>query len=408
MALKSSIRCAAPYSLPLNANPSKVKSLKRRNIVFFIPSFTYGGTELHSLEIAHLCQKNGHRVVFAAFSRKRDLISDLESKGIDWFFIPELQMGQRMGLRFFIKAVLFGLKLRWQYRPDLIITATSHCNFLGGLVWKIAGAKSHWWHQWGIAPIDTPGNKEKLAVLWTPEFIANSQTVADFWSNRHLEVAPKITVIKNPLHRQSNMNRMSSEWDFHRFFQEQQGFDLKMVMTANFFSEKDHLTVIRALYALKKAYPEKKFLLVLPGIPPGQSLKVSEAKALAFDLGLYHEIIFPGALGGIHELLAYMDVGILSTLSEGMSNAAIEYLLAGLRVALTRVPANVELMAGLDDQVFFDVGDVQGLTHILERYLLQAPDPAWAEKVSDEVNKTFSGERFTQAYQQRLETIFRD
>ncbi len=382
--------------------------MKPKNIIFFIPSFTYGGTELHSLEIASLCQKRGYKVVFGAFSRKRDLVADLEKKGIEWFFIPDLQMGQRMSIRFIFKAFLFGLRLRWKYHPDLIITATSHCNFLGGLIWKVAGAKTHWWHQWGIAPIDAPGNKEKLAVRWTPEFIANSKTVANFWANRHPEVAQNISVINNPLHRQSNRNRMSTEWDFHAFFAQNHHFDLKMVMTANFFSEKDHLTVLRALHNLKLKYPDKRFLLILPGIPPGLSLKVSEAKALAFDLGLYHEVIFPGALGGIRELLSYMDVGILSTLSEGMSNSAIEYLLSGLRVALTRIPANIELMNGMDDRVFFEVGDVDGLTQILENYLLNPPKPEWAGQVSEAVKKTFSTESFDSAYNQKLNQLFQD
>ena len=63
---------------------------------------------------------------------------------------------------------------------------------------------------------------------------------------------------------------------------------------------------------------------------------------LAEELGVSNRVFFTGGEGRVVDYLSRMSVGCLSSLSEGFSNAILEYMAVGLPVIATDVGGNRE------------------------------------------------------------------
>ena len=64
-----------------------------------------------------------------------------------------------------------------------------------------------------------------------------------------------------------------------------------------------------------------------------------------------------------------MDVFVLPSLAEGISNTILEAMATGLPVIATRVGGNVELVRDGENGALFDAGDAAALKRVLAGYL---------------------------------------
>lgn len=107
-----------------------------------------------------------------------------------------------------------------------------------------------------------------------------------------------------------------------------------LLCLANIRDQKDHLNLIEACSLLK--IQKIKFLLLLAGSLEDRTW-VEKVKKKVAVLNLNAEVVFLGSVINISELLAKADVGVLSSVSEGLPVALLEYGLAGLPVVCTDV-----------------------------------------------------------------------
>lgn len=77
-------------------------------------------------------------------------------------------------------------------------------------------------------------------------------------------------------------------------------------------------------------------------------------------------VSFLGSSDNISEILNAMDVFVLPSISEGMSNTLIEAMACGLPVLATRVGGNPEVVGDDRSQWLFAPGDIDGLAQRLE------------------------------------------
>ncbi len=120
---------------------------------------------------------------------------------------------------------------------------------------------------------------------------------------------------------------------------------------------KDQLTLVRAFLHLLRAAPQAREVLRLVIVGDGplyeealRLLREAEAESCAW---------LPGARSDIPDMLHSLDVFVLPSLAEGISNTILEAMASGLPVIATRVGGNVELV-------------VEGQTG----FLVPAADPA--------------------------------
>ena len=107
-----------------------------------------------------------------------------------------------------------------------------------------------------------------------------------------------------------------------------------LLCLANIRNQKDHLNLIEACALLKT---EKiNFKLFLAGSLEDKNW-VEKVRRSVASSNLNEEIVFLGSVINISELLSKADVGVLSSISEGLPVALLEYGFAGLPVVCTDV-----------------------------------------------------------------------
>jgi glycosyltransferase involved in cell wall biosynthesis len=105
-----------------------------------------------------------------------------------------------------------------------------------------------------------------------------------------------------------------------------------VVLVANLRHEvKDHPTFLRAARHIKAAVPTSAFVVA------GTGPLIAPMQELAVSLGLADDVVFLGACSAIGDLLALADVCVLSSTSEGLPNAVLEYMAASRPVVATDV-----------------------------------------------------------------------
>jgi len=90
---------------------------------------------------------------------------------------------------------------------------------------------------------------------------------------------------------------------------------------------------------------------------------------LAQSLGIAHLTAFTGDRTDVAQLLQCMDVFVLPSLAEGISNTLLEAMATGLPVIATRVGGNVELVRDGENGALFESGDVASLARLLAGYV---------------------------------------
>ena len=129
---------------------------------------------------------------------------------------------------------------------------------------------------------------------------------------------------------------------------------------------KDQSTLLRAFATLLARRSEWRTRLRLVLVGDGPLLKT--LMALAQELGIAPLVWFAGARHDVSALLQAMDLFVLPSLMEGISNTLLEAMATGMPVLATAVGGNVEL---LDEGVVgatFTVGDTRTLAAMIENY----------------------------------------
>ena len=349
-------------------------------VLICIPSYTFGGSEIHSLNTARAIQKNtNYDVYFLAFGRIDTFKAKLEEEG---FKTIHFSLNGFLDLGFLkkcIQLVKLFLFLR-PYKFKYIFSGTEQCNLLMGLTWKLLRADKLFWHQWGIDKRINLSFWEKIVIKTKPCYIANSEACKNNIVQRHgIKVHNSVRVIHNTFDESIlNCSLTSSTNTFN------------IAMLANFFDEKDHNTVLKALNIFLKKYSDSSIIVYFAGRDNGSNLLL-KSKEVAFDLNLCGHVVFEGLVENTSKFLSKMNVAILSTKSEGLSNALLEYSAIGLPVIATNISQNIEALGDKNTEWLFPVGDEYTCFELIEKFYL---DRSLIESVGNK-NKIFVAENFS-------------
>lgn len=115
-----------------------------------------------------------------------------------------------------------------------------------------------------------------------------------------------------------------------------------IVCVANLIAYKGHLDLIDAFAIVRRAEPGSRLFLL--GADRGQGAALRERMK---KLGVADEVVQLGHCPDVASVLAAMDIAVLPSHEEGLSNALLEYLAAGLPVVATAVGGNAEVIEGV-------------------------------------------------------------
>jgi glycosyltransferase involved in cell wall biosynthesis len=155
--------------------------------------------------------------------------------------------------------------------------------------------------------------------------------------------------------------------------------------------------LIAALAHLKGRFPELKVLL------GGEGEQRSALEAQVRAAGLDGIVEFPGRILDVPGFLAGLDIAVLPSRAEGMSNALLEYMAAARPIIATAVGATPDLIEDGLQGLLVPPEDPVTLAHAL-RYLLSQPERA---RQLGEVARQKALERFSRpAMVRRFEEFY--
>jgi glycosyltransferase involved in cell wall biosynthesis len=355
-----------------------------RRIIFVLGNLELGGAERQALILArHLAQQE--KVEVWGFNKSGPVADICEQHGIRWRVEPvnphRLQSIQRVA---------------WALRasgPDVLLPFTWWPNVVCGFVWKRAGARLCVWNQRDEGLFLPQTTWERWAVQRTPRFISNSQAGARFLLER-LRVDPlKVQVVHNGIERSTA--RMDREAWRKRLEIDDASFVACMV--GNLHTNKDHETLLRA-WQIVMTKVERNAVLVLAGRHDGAYESLVK---LTRELGIERGVRFAGYVSDVAGLLAAVDIGVLSSRSEGCPNGVLECMAAGLAVAATDIEGVREVTG--PSELLAPVGDAAALSHTI---LQLASDPALCEKIGARnqrrIIENYDAQRLCEQYVQFL------
>jgi L-malate glycosyltransferase len=129
---------------------------------------------------------------------------------------------------------------------------------------------------------------------------------------------------------------------------------------------KNHSSLLRAFARLREQVPNVELLLAGDG--PIRAELEQEAQALQ----IAPRVRFLGDRRDVPAVLASLDVSVLPSVSESLSNSIIESMAQGVPVVAARVGGNVELVAD-DRGILVPAEDDSALADALARLLLDKP-----------------------------------
>jgi len=165
---------------------------------------------------------------------------------------------------------------------------------------------------------------------------------------------------------------------------------------------KDQASLLRAFAALPRPGGAR---LCLVGSGPEEAA----LQRLSASLGLTTEqVSFLGERSDIPELMQALDLFVLPSIAEGISNTVLEAMACGLPVAASRVGGNGELVLEGETGALFAPGDVAGLSAILERYRAEPRLAAeHGQRGRRRAELDFSLERMVRDYQELYLSVCR-
>ncbi len=142
-----------------------------------------------------------------------------------------------------------------------------------------------------------------------------------------------------------------------------------VIMVANLRPVKGIEVFLEALKAVIPTHPETRVLIV------GEGTERQRLQAIVDSSGLAGTVQFLGSRTDVPRLMLASDIGVLSSHSEGLSNAVIEYMAAALPVVCTNVGGNPELVKDGINGYVVPASDSAGMAKAIDK-LLTDPERA--------------------------------
>jgi len=284
-------------------------------------------------------------------------------------------------------------------KPDVVQTFFPISNIVGVLAATLAGVPSilssrRDYGEWMTARYLAA---TKLANRFADKIVANSAAVRALTEQKEHLRNGKLQVIYNGMEVE-HFAGLTPDPTLRRRLAIPEG-DKVIGLVANFRPMKRHDTCVRALAEIARRRRDVTALFLGYG-PMRPALE-----QLARDLGIADKICFAGSQPDIRSYLALMDVGVNCSEMEGLSNAVMEYMAAGVPCVVSDSGGNRDLITHNVHGLTFPLGDHQTLA---EHLLSLLGDAVLRRRLADGARKKILTEMTLPAMLAQYETLYAD
>lgn len=329
-------------------------------LLFVIPDVELGGAEKQAFLLAKNLDKKEYTVRFICLINKKGKLTELlDNEKIDYTLVNcachqnILKYIRHLGN--YLKFVIFIRK----YKPDFVISYCYPANVLVGLLRNLLKIKCYIWNQ-RDAGLGVKKNRwNRYAVNHTDFFISNSNDGMLFLTNELSVPSEKIKLIYNGVETAEPIIT-KKKWRIDHGFNDN---DFLVCMVANLHENKDHETLLYAWHEFSKE--KENIYLLLAGRFDSTHYKLIN---LVSKLGILKTVFLLGKVDDITSLLNSCDISVLSSYSEGMSNAILESMSAQLPVIASDIPSTRFIIGNEYPESFFSPGNYLELAERLNYF----------------------------------------
>lgn len=340
---------------------------KEKKIAFYIGSLHKGGAERVFVNLAEYFRREGYQVVMVTQYQKADeyLLED----GIKRILsdIEEGEVSRSRILNFFRRLNKLHVICK-EEKPDLVLSCIGKNNFMAVVSAMGTDTKAV------VSVVGEAGEEyptkvmRMLANLLFPcaaGIVLQTERSRDFFRKR---VGKRAVILPNSLNPAFIRPRFEGERE------------KEIVSVGRMDENKNHKMQLRAFAALHRSFPDYTLTIY------GDGELRSAIEELARELGIADQVRLPGVVPDVAERIERASLFLLTSYSEGVSNALIEALALGLPTIATDVPSGgtEELMEDGVNGLIIPEGDQKALESAMERML---SDPAYADKLGREASK---------------------
>ena len=350
---------------------------RRRKVFYLVDSLNVGGTETQAVELALRLPVSEYEVTMGCLRAEGPLLEKLRGSAVNVReFHPSGGLDSAAGLYELIK--LAGYLRREKF--DVVHTHDLWSNLMGVPAARLAGVPAIVSSRRDLAHFDWYQGKRRHWLRRIQNLsgvvLANATPIRDALISEDRFAPEKLRVIHNGVDTEKFQR---AQRDRARLFPDV-GNEMLVVLVGNMHSDvKGHPWLIAAAPTVVREFPEVRFVFAGDG-----ELRPTFAAQVA-QLGLEDRFKFLGRRSDIPEVLASCDLAVLPSRAEGLPNAVLEYMAAGLPTIASRVGGTAELIQDGVTGLLVSAEDANALAGALLQFLR---DPEQARQIAK------NGQRF--------------
>lgn len=318
-------------------------------ILYIIDSLTHGGTEKQLVQLIRHLDPEQFCVHLCTLKPSQNLYDELD---IPKFCLNFISFGHRS----IINSVASLASYVWRNNIDLVQTFFQDPFLLGAMIKPLSRIKLIGsFRDLGFWRTPAESRKMRLAYRLFDGFIANSAAVKSHFIQKDKIAAGKIKVIHNGI-------------DFSEipFAPPEKSIKNNPVVgiVANLNRPVKRVQdFVQAAGLVHQKIPETRFVVI------GDGQLREELESLGNGLGLREVLTFTGRLASPLDFVRDFHVGVITSETEGLCNAILEYMACGVPVVATDTGGNPELIQHGRNGYLYPVGHVQVLADFVERII---------------------------------------
>jgi glycosyltransferase involved in cell wall biosynthesis len=222
--------------------------------------------------------------------------------------------------------------------------------------------------------------------LCADAIVINAAAIRDMLITKERVSPDKIKLVHNGI----DLKSFSIDSETRRWARRELGIDEKTVaigVIAQIKPVKGHRYLLLATQLLKKRLANFRILII------GDGAQRPELEAFSTQLGIKEQTLFLGQRNDVKKLIAAFDIGLLPSLSEGLSNSLLEMMAAGVPAIATDVGGNREIIIDKETGLLVPPANPEAIATAIETLLNDADLSArLANKARKMVMNRFSTE----------------
>jgi glycosyltransferase involved in cell wall biosynthesis len=348
-------------------SPASAPATRRRKVLFLLDSLNVGGTETQAVELATRLDQARYAVTLGCLRARGPLLEKLTGSAVDLQeFYPKGGFDSPGGIYQMLRLALFLRRGGFQ----IVHTHDLYANLLGIPAAVLARVPVIISSQRDLAHLDLYRTRRRVWLRrlqnLSAAVLTNANAVRDALEAEKHIAARKIRVIYNGV----DLERFGAKTRDRSWLAPNAAQEKWIVLVGNMHSDvKGHPCLIAAASAIAGEFPGIRFVLAGDG-EQRQNFEQHVAR-----LGLQSNFLFLGRRDDVPRLLACCDIAVLPSKAEGLPNAVLEYLAAGLPTVASLVGGNAEIIQDGKTGLLVPPDDPSALSEALLRLLR---DPGFA------------------------------